>query len=128
MASAPSWITENIYVWCPEGQALVNIMISKLLLHVKFCTRLCRYGITNLLHEIFIKRCCQTNCLWKNCCCAGSCNTVQSLIPPVVRSNSKAFNCWCVIKCLIYLLLKCHLSNQLFRAFAKLFKTFLIVY
>ena len=49
MTSPPSRITENIDIGCPEGQALINICIIPLLLHIKFCTCLSGNSLSNLL-------------------------------------------------------------------------------
>ena len=49
MSSAPSWISENIDIRCPESQAFIDIRILSLLLHVKLCPCLRRHCITDLL-------------------------------------------------------------------------------
>ena len=113
MSAAPSRITENIHIRCPEGQALVDITVSAAALHVVLRTAfLCRH-ITDFLHHLRIKGGRHSDRLREHGRNTGACNAVQRLIPPVVGWNSETLNGRRIVFQLGCLLLQSHFPNQL---------------
>ena len=55
MSPSPSWITENIYVWRPEGKTFVNVTVFFLGICIVFGTTFGSNGICNLSQKFGVK-------------------------------------------------------------------------
>ena len=114
MASAPTWITENVYVRSPESKTLVDVSVLSLGLFVVLGASFLSYNLTNLAHKFLIKSCGKSDSLWEHCGCACSCHSVKSLVPPVVGWDAQSVNGRCIIAKLGCFLFNGHLGNKLF--------------
>ena len=97
MSPSPSWITENIYVWRPEGKTFVNVTVFFLGICIVFGTTFGSNGICNLSQKFGVKSGAKSNCLRENCGLSGAGNSVERFIPPVVGGDAKPLDCRCVI-------------------------------
>ena len=97
MASAPSGITENIYIGGPECQSFINISVFFTGICIVFCTSFCRYNICHLSYTVSVKCSSHSDCLRKNSCLSRSGHAMKSLIPPVICRDSKSFYGRCII-------------------------------
>ena len=121
MSPSPSWITENIYVWRPEGKTFVNVTVFFLGICIVFGTTFGSNGICNLSQKFGVKSGAKSNCLRENCGLSGTGNSVERFIPPVVGRNPKSFDCRCVIAQLTCFFFLGHLADQFGRFFSSLF-------
>ena len=87
--SSPPRVPENINVWCPIGQSLVNspfILPEKIMV---FCPGFVTYSRGNVKHHISVPHGSHSNGLGKNggVTCTG--DPVQALVPPVVFRHTQ---------------------------------------
>ena len=108
MSPSPARIAEDIDIGSPEGQSLINIMIFMLLRLLILGATLHCDRLTDLLQQLRIKGCSQTDRLWKHGRPAGSCHSMQRLIPPIIRRNSQSRDRRSIISQLGCRLLHCH--------------------
>ena len=97
MPSAPSGITENIYVGRPECQSFIDISVLFAGICIILCTPFCRYNICHLSYTVSVKCSSHSDCLRKNSCLSRSGHAMKSLIPPVICRDSKSFYGRCII-------------------------------
>ena len=118
LSPAPTGVTEQVHIWCPERQPLINIPVA--LFGTSVIHRPCfgRCHLAHLLHQFGRKGCRHADCLRKHRRRAGSCQPVQALVPPVVGRNPQPWNCRGIISQLTCLLCNGHLLHQCFCFFS----------
>ena len=90
MASAPSRITENIYIGGPECQSFINISVFFTGICIVFCTSFCCYNICHFSYAISVKCGSHANCLRKYSCLSCPGYPVKSFIPPIISRDTKS--------------------------------------
>ena len=88
MASAPSGITENIYVGRPECQSFIDISVFFTGICIVFC---------HLSYTVSVKCSSHSDCLRKNSCLSRSGHAMKSLIPPIISRDAKSLYSWRII-------------------------------
>ena len=84
MTSAPSGVSEYIYVGSPESKALVYVSVVATGLHIVFGTSFGGYRITDFFQKVLIESSGKTDSLREYCGNTRSRNSVKSFVPPVV--------------------------------------------
>ncbi len=92
LSSAPTWITKDIYIGRPEGEAVVYCAVapSDELMMLSPC--LVRDGIGNIQHQILVPAVGYGDRLRKDCCMTCPGHAVQCLVPPVVFRYAQTRN------------------------------------
>ena len=117
MASAPAGVTEDIYIRCPQSQTLVYIAVLLTGVSIVLCSCFLRGDLSSLLGKFIIEHSRQTDSLREHSCHTGTCQSVYTLVPPVVCGYAQSFNSRCIISQLTCLLLGCHLIGKCFGSF-----------
>ena len=92
MPSAPSRISENVYIGGPESKTLVNISVFFCRICIVFCSSLSCNDIANFFHLFIVKYCSHCNCLWEHGCHTCSGHSMQCFIPVIVCRNTQSFH------------------------------------
>ena len=92
MPSAPSRISENVYIGGPESKTLVNIPVFFCRICIVFCSSLSCNDIANFFHLFIVKYCSHRNCLWEHGCHTCSGHSMQCFIPVIVCRNTQSFH------------------------------------
>ena len=87
-ASAPTRVTEDVDVGCPEGQSFITVIFVVCLIMVILGTCLITDHRKSTEHRFVVKGCGHTDSLWKYGRLSGTSDTMQSLIPPVVGRDA----------------------------------------
>ena len=96
LAASPAWVTEDVYVWCPESQVrnsrYVRTYIAIQWQSVVACTCFVRHhGVGSQLCFI-VERCRHSDRLWEYGYIRYTHQAVASFAPPVIGRNAQAFD------------------------------------
>ena len=92
MPSAPSRISENVYIGGPESKTLVNISVFFCRICIVFCSSLSCNDVANFFHLFIVKYCSHRNCLREHGCHTCSGYSMQCFIPVIVCRNTQSFH------------------------------------
>jgi len=116
LAASPTRIAKNIDIRRPEGEAVIAASVSMLDGVVIFGPRFRGNHIGDTMDQICIPSGCEADGLGKDGCIPRPRHAVQALVPPVVRRNAEAGNCWRHVLHLRDLLFQGHARNQIVHA------------
>ena len=92
MPSAPSRISENVYIGGPESKTLVNISVFFCRICIVFCSSLSCNDVANFFHLFIVKYCSHRNCLREHGCHTCSGYSMQCFIPVIICRNTQSFH------------------------------------
>ena len=92
MPSAPSRISENVYIGGPESKPLINISVFFCRICIVFCSSFSCNDIADFFHLFIIKYCSHCNCLREHGCHTCSGYSMQCFIPVIVCRNTQSFH------------------------------------
>ena len=93
MSTPPAGVPKNIDVRRIKSEPLIQTIFSFTLKLVVLCPCFITDHYTHFINGFIIKCCRQANGLGKRGCQAGTCNTMQCFVPPVISWNFQPFYC-----------------------------------
>ena len=115
-AASPPGITEDVDVWRPEGESLVDPSYPLFNGVVMLCAGFIRNRRGNTEHQLGIPHCREPDRLRKNRGPSRPCNAMQGFIPPVIGGYAEAFNRRRIVEGLLHLLVQRHSPNEVIHA------------
>ena len=112
LPATPTRIANDVDVWRPESEAVVNRMVFVSYRTVVFGSRFGGDRIPNTSNKRCIPGSCEADRLREDSGISRTCDTVESLVPPVILRDVKTRNRGRLVLHLRYLFREGHAANE----------------